>query len=48
MLIIQGVIVLSVVVAYEVVRRAALRMEQSRVARELEAQSPPEPKEVTA
>jgi simple sugar transport system permease protein len=34
-LIIQGIIVLSVVIAYEVVRRAGLRMEQRRVAREL-------------
>ncbi len=34
-LIIQGIIVLSVVIAYELVRRARLRMEQNRVAREL-------------
>jgi ABC-type uncharacterized transport system permease subunit len=34
-LIIQGIIVLSVVIAYEVVRRAGLRMEQRRVARQL-------------
>jgi len=33
--IIQGVIVLAVVIAYEVVRRTGLRMEQRRVAREL-------------
>ncbi len=37
-LIIQGIIVLSVVVAYELVRRARLRLEQQRVARELAAQ----------
>lgn len=36
--IIQGIIVLSVVIAYEVVRRARLRMEQRRVARDLAAQ----------
>mgnify|MGYP000870750411 CR=1 FL=1 len=47
-LIIQGIIVLSVVIAYEVVRRAGLRMEQSRVARELDARSTPEPKGATA
>ncbi|MHB8275348.1 MAG: ABC transporter permease, partial [Dermatophilaceae bacterium] len=33
--IIQGVIVLAVVIAYEVVRRAGLRMEQRNVARQL-------------
>lgn len=37
MLVIQGVIVLSVVIAYELVRRAGIRMEQRRVARELAA-----------
>lgn len=47
-LIIQGIIVLSVVVAYEIVRRARLRMEQNRVARELEARPVPEPKGATA
>ncbi|MEO3936117.1 ABC transporter permease [Dermatophilaceae bacterium Soc4.6] len=36
-LVIQGVIVLSVVIAYELVRRAGIRMEQRRVARELAA-----------
>ena len=36
--IIQGVIVLAVVIAYEVVRRAGLRMEQRRVARALSDQ----------
>ncbi|MDQ2758752.1 MAG: ABC transporter permease [Actinomycetota bacterium] len=36
-LVIQGVIVLSVVIAYELVRRAGIRMEQGRVARELAA-----------
>jgi simple sugar transport system permease protein len=40
-LIIQGIIVLSVVIAYEVVRRAGLRMEQRRVARELAAKPAP-------
>jgi simple sugar transport system permease protein len=38
--IIQGVIVLSVVIAYEVVRRANVRVEQRRVAQALAAQSP--------
>jgi simple sugar transport system permease protein len=33
--IIQGVIVLAVVIAYEVVRRAGLRMEQRHVAKQL-------------
>ena len=47
-LIIQGIIVLSVVIAYEVVRRAGLSMEQRRVARELAAQPRPESKEVAA
>ncbi len=36
-LVIQGVIVLSVVIAYELVRRAGIRMEQRRVARQLAA-----------
>jgi len=36
--IIQGVIVLAVVIAYEVVRRAGLRMEQRNVARQLSDQ----------
>ncbi|MCE1173915.1 MAG: ABC transporter permease [Propionibacteriales bacterium] len=44
-LIIQGIIVLSVVIAYEVVRRAGLRIEQRRVATQL-AQA--EPKAVAA
>jgi ABC-type uncharacterized transport system, permease component len=47
-LIIQGIIVLSVVVAYEVVRRARLRLEQGRVARELATQAAPATKEVAA
>jgi len=47
-LIIQGIIVLSVVVAYEVVRRARLRLEQGRVARELASQASPATKEVAA
>ena len=36
-LVIQGVIVLSVVIAYEIVRRAGVRMEQRRVAAQLAA-----------
>jgi len=40
-LVIQGVIVLSVVIAYELVRRASIRMEQRRVAAQLAA--PPQP-----
>jgi simple sugar transport system permease protein len=47
-LIIQGIIVLSVVIAYELVRRTGLRMEQRRVARELAATPASEPKEVPA
>jgi len=47
-LIIQGIIVLSVVVAYEVVRRARLRLEQGRVARELASQASTATKEVAA
>ena len=47
-LIIQGIIVLSVVVAYEVVRRARLRLEQGRVARELATIAGPATKEVAA
>ena len=39
--IIQGVIVLAVVIAYEVVRRAGLRMEQRHVARQLSDQPGP-------
>jgi ABC-type uncharacterized transport system permease subunit len=38
-LVIQGVIVLSVVIAYEVVRRANVRLEQRRVATQLEQQA---------
>jgi simple sugar transport system permease protein len=38
--IIQGVIVLAVVIAYEVVRRAGLRMEQRNVARQLSSDQP--------
>ena len=38
--IIQGVIVLAVVIAYEVVRRAGLRMEQQNVARQLSSDQP--------
>jgi len=40
-LVIQGVIVLSVVIAYELVRRAGTRMEQRRVASQLAAQPQP-------
>jgi simple sugar transport system permease protein len=39
--IMQGVIVLSVVVAYEMVRRYRIAQEQRRVARELAAAEPP-------
>ncbi|MTB71870.1 ABC transporter permease [Arsenicicoccus cauae] len=39
--IIQGVIVLAVVIAYELVRRANVRLEQAKVARELAARSTP-------
>lgn len=39
-LVIQGVIVLSVVIAYEVVRRAGIAMEQRRVAAELARRQP--------
>jgi len=47
--IIQGVIVLAVVIAYEVVRRAGLRMEQRNVARQLSDQpGPSTPERVTA
>ena len=42
-LVIQGVIVLSVVIAYEIVRRAGVRMEQRRVAAELAAAPTPSP-----
>jgi ABC-type uncharacterized transport system permease subunit len=46
--IIQGVIVLAVVIAYEVVRRAGLRMEQRNVARQLSDEpAPPTPEGVT-
>ena len=47
-LIIQGIIVLSVVIAYEVVRRAGLRMEQRRVARELAVAHAPAAEGVSA
>ena len=42
-LVIQGVIVLSVVIAYEIVRRAGVRMEQRRVASQLAAAQTPSP-----
>jgi simple sugar transport system permease protein len=38
-LVIQGVIVLSVVIAYEIVRRANVRLEQRRVAARLAAEA---------
>ena len=41
--IIQGVIVLAVVIAYELVRRANVRLEQAKVARDLAAQQPTAP-----
>ncbi len=43
--IIQGVILFAVVIAYELVRRADLRLEQARVARELESGRPGAPSE---
>ena len=46
-LIIQGIIVLSVVIAYELVRRAGQRMERRRVASEL-AKPAPKAEEVAA
>ena len=42
-LVIQGVIVLSVVIAYEIVRRAGVRMEQRKVAAQLAAAPTPSP-----
>jgi simple sugar transport system permease protein len=42
-LVIQGVIVLSVVIAYEIVRRAGVSMERRRVASELAAAQTPSP-----
>lgn len=39
--IIQGVIVLAVVIAYEIVRRANVRLEQAKVARDLATQGAP-------
>ncbi|EWT02760.1 sugar ABC transporter permease [Intrasporangium oryzae NRRL B-24470] len=41
--IIQGVILFAVVIAYELIRRADVRLEQQRVARELSAVSPDAP-----
>jgi simple sugar transport system permease protein len=46
--IMQGIIVLAVVVAYELVRRYRLVQEQRRVGRELAAQARPEPEEARA
>jgi simple sugar transport system permease protein len=43
----QGVIVLTVVVSYELVRRYGVRLEQQRVARELQS-TQPESEEVSA
>lgn len=45
--IIQGVIVLAVVIAYELVRRLSVRLEQSKVARELASPSAPTPEGAT-
>jgi simple sugar transport system permease protein len=47
-LIMQGTIVLSVVIAYELVRRYTVAAEQRRVSRELAEQQPTERVEVTA
>jgi simple sugar transport system permease protein len=47
-LIMQGTIVLSVVIAYELVRRYTVAAEQRRVSRELAEQQPTELEEVTA
>ena len=47
-LIMQGTIVLSVVIAYELVRRYSIVADQRRVARELDAQREPRPEEVGA
>jgi simple sugar transport system permease protein len=44
----QGTIVLSVVIAYELVRRYSIVADQRRVARELDAQREPRPEEVGA
>ncbi|MCW2712885.1 MAG: sugar transporter permease [Marmoricola sp.] len=41
----QGVIVIAVVIAYEIVRRYRVRLEQASVAEQLEAQPAPQPKE---
>jgi ABC-type uncharacterized transport system permease subunit len=46
--IMQGTLVLSVVVVYELVRRYGIAAEQRRVSRELAADSPPELEGVTA
>jgi simple sugar transport system permease protein len=43
--ILQGVILFAVVIAYELIRRAERRLEQTKVARELAAQRPPAPAE---
>ena len=44
----QGVIVLTVVIAYEVVRRYGVRIEQREVARALASPTPDQPEEVPA
>ncbi|MCW2809321.1 MAG: sugar transporter permease [Marmoricola sp.] len=41
----QGVIVIAVVIAYEIVRRYRVRLEQASVGEQLEAQPAPQPKE---
>jgi simple sugar transport system permease protein len=47
-LVIEGIIVLSVVIAYELTRRAGVRMEQRRVATQLAAQAQARAQEVAA
>jgi hypothetical protein len=47
-LIMQGTIVLSVVIVYELVRRYGIVAEQRRVSRELDQQRPDAPAAVTA
>ena len=48
MAITQGVIVLTVVISYEIVRRYGVRLEQQSVARALEREREEEAEEVTA
>ncbi len=44
----QGVIVMAVVIAYEVVRRYRVRLEQASVGEQLASQAPEQPKEVVS